>query len=75
MATRISGPHATGDLDAAHRTQVWLAASNDPVAAVKGGYFFHQRPRKPSGVVHDAGRQNGLLAEYRRLSGVELPTE
>ena len=73
MAVGMGGPHATGDLDAAHRTQVWLATSDDPAAVVTGGYFFHQRPRKPSGAVHDAGRQDRLLAECRRLSGVEMP--
>ena len=75
VATKMSGPRATGDLDLAHRTQVWLAASDDPVAAVTGGYFFHQRPRKPSGTVHDPDRQGRLLAECKRLSGVELPAE
>ena len=74
MATKMSGPHATGDLDAAHRTQVWLATSDDPAAVVTGGYFFHQRPRKPSGAVHDVDRQDRLLKECRRLSGVEMPT-
>ena len=74
VATKMSGPRATGDLDQGHRTQVWLAASDDPAAAVTGQYFYHQRPRKPSGVVHDESRQDRLLAECRRLSGVELPT-
>ena len=63
VATKMSGPHATGDLDAAHRTQVWLASSDDPAAAVTGGYFFHRCPRKPSGAVHDPDRQDRLLAE------------
>ena len=74
VATKMGGPHATGDLDAAHRTQAWLATSGDPAAAAAAGsYFFHQRPRKPSGAVHDAGRQNRLLEECRRLCGVEMP--
>lgn len=73
VATKMSGPQATGDLDAAHRTQVWLATSDDPAAAVTGGYFYHQHPRKPSGAVHDPGRQDRLLAECERLSGVALP--
>lgn len=72
VATKMSGPNATGDLDQAHRTQVWLATSDDPAAAVTGGYFFHQRPRKPSGAVHDTDRQDRLMAECRRMSGVEL---
>ena len=74
VATKMGGPHATGDLGQAHRTQVWLAASDDPAAAVTGGYLYHQRPRKPSGAVHDTDRQDRLLAECERLSGVKLPT-
>ena len=36
VPTKLGGPRATGDLDAAHRTQAWLAASDDPAAAVSG---------------------------------------
>ncbi len=72
VATKMS-PRATGDLDAAHRTQVWLATSDEPAATGTGGYFFHGQPRKPSGVVHDPARQDKLLAACERLSGVALP--
>ena len=73
VATKMGGAHATGDLDAAHRTQAWLAASDDPAADVTGGYFFHMRPRKPSGALHDTVRQDMLLAACAHLSGVTLP--
>ena len=72
VATRMGGAHATGDLDAAHRTQAWLATGDDPAADVTGGYFFHMRPRRPSGAVHDPVRQDMLLAACARLSGVAL---
>ena len=72
-ATKMGGAHATGDLDAAHRTQVWLATSDDAAADVSGGYFFHLRPRKPSGAVNDTARQDRLLVACALLSGVELP--
>ncbi len=72
VATKMS-PRATGDLDAAHRTQVWLATSDEPAATGTGGYFFHGRPREPSGAVHDPARQDKLLAACERLSGVALP--
>ena len=72
VATKMS-PRATGDLDAGHRTQVWLATDNDPAATGTGGYFFHQRPRPPSGATHDPDRQDRLLAECARLSGLTLP--
>jgi hypothetical protein len=73
MPTRMGGPRATGDLDAGSRTQAWLAAGDDPEAAVTGGYFHHLRPKKPSGAARDAGQQERLLAACRRLSGVDLP--
>lgn len=72
VATKMGGARATGDLDAAHRTQVWLAAGDDPAADVTGDYFFHMRPRKPSGAVIDAVRQDRLLTACSRISGVSL---
>ncbi len=73
VATKMSGPRATGDLDAGHRTQVWLAVSDDAGAMVSGEYFYHMRLRKPNGITQLAERQEKLLAECLRLSGVELP--
>lgn len=75
VATKMGGAHATGDLDAAHRTQVWLATSHDPAATVTGGYFFHMRPRKPSGALDDVDRQDRLLAACQRLTGIEIPAD
>ncbi len=73
VATKMGGAHATGDLDAAPRTQVWLAASDDPAAAVTGEYFFHQAPRKPNRAVYDPLVQDRLMAECERLCGVAVP--
>ncbi len=73
VATKMSGPRATGDLDAAHRTQAWLAASDDPAALATGQYFYHKQLRKPSGATHAPERQDRLLAECKRFSGVDLP--
>lgn len=72
MPTKMGGPRATGDLDAGSRTQAWLAAGDDPAAAVTGEYFHHMRPKKPSGASRDAERQERLIAECERFSGVEL---
>ena len=36
VATRMGGPGASDDPDAGHRTQVWLAVSEDPAAMVSG---------------------------------------
>ena len=73
VATKMGGAHATGDMNAAYRTQAWLAAGDDPAAEITGGYFFHMNLRKPNGAVHDRARQDMLLAACARMSGVELP--
>ena len=43
VATKMGGAGATDDLDAGHRTQVWLAVSDDPAAMVTGEYFYHMQ--------------------------------
>lgn len=73
VATRMGGPGAPDDLDQGHRTQVWLAVSDDEAARVTGGYFFHQRPRTPNPVTHDVRIQDALLVACQRLSGIPLP--
>jgi predicted ATPase len=59
-------------MDQAHRTQVWLAVSNDPKALVSGRYFYHLRQRTTDLAVHDTARQDRLLDICRRLSGIPL---
>ena len=73
VATKMGGPRASGDLNQGHRTQVWLAASDEPEAAVTGEYFFHLEQRKPAGPTRDPALQDKLLAACVRLSGVSLP--
>src|SRR5580693_515092 len=73
VPTKMGGAGAPDDLDQGHRTQVWLAASNDPAATVTGGYFYHMRPRAPNAAARDVDRQEELLAACKRFSGVELP--
>jgi NAD(P)-dependent dehydrogenase (short-subunit alcohol dehydrogenase family) len=73
VATKMGGAEATGDLDAGHRTQVWLAVSDDPAAMVTGEYFYHMRLRRPNPATRDAKRQEELLDACKRFSGVELP--
>jgi NAD(P)-dependent dehydrogenase (short-subunit alcohol dehydrogenase family) len=73
VPTKMGGPGAPDDLDAAHRTQVWLAVSNDSRAAVSGKYFYHMQLRAPKPQTLDAKRQEILLERCRHLSGVELP--
>jgi NAD(P)-dependent dehydrogenase (short-subunit alcohol dehydrogenase family) len=72
VPTKMGGPGAPDDMDQAHRTQAWLAVSNDPQARVSGRYFYHLRERTADPATHDAARQDQLLDICHRLSGVAL---
>lgn len=72
VATKMGGPAAPDDLDKAHRTQVWLAASEDAAAMVTGEYFYHQRLRSPHPGTRDLERQEELLRFCEERSGVRL---
>jgi NAD(P)-dependent dehydrogenase (short-subunit alcohol dehydrogenase family) len=74
VPTKMGGPSASDDLDAAHRTQVWLAVSDDKAAKVTGKYFYHMRLRTPNPAAHDTQIQDSLIDACARLSGVNLPT-
>ena len=65
VATRMGGPGAPDDIDQAHLTQAWLAASDDPVARTTGGYFYHLKPRQPN-------PQDSLLTICEEISGVDM---
>jgi NAD(P)-dependent dehydrogenase (short-subunit alcohol dehydrogenase family) len=73
VPTKMGGPGAPDDLSLAAVTQVWLAVSDDPKAAVTGNYFYHQQVRD----VHPAARsievQDGLLDGCAEITGVVLP--
>ena len=73
VPTRMGGAGAPDDLDQAHRTQVWLAVSDDAAARVSGEYFYHMRRRAPNPQARDQAVQEALLDACRRLSGVALP--
>ena len=73
VATKMGGAGAPDDLDRAHRTQVWLAVSDDPAATVTGEYFYHQKLRSPNPATRDIDRQEELLRFCEKCSGVKLP--
>jgi len=73
VPTKMGGARAPDDLDQGHRTQVWLATSDDPAATVTGEYFYHQKLRAPNPAARDPQRQEKLLEACHRFSGVELP--
>jgi NAD(P)-dependent dehydrogenase (short-subunit alcohol dehydrogenase family) len=74
VPTKMGGPSAPDDLDEGHRTQVWLATSDDPAAMVSGEYFYHRKRRAPLAAARDALRQDKLLTQCKGLSGVEFPS-
>jgi NAD(P)-dependent dehydrogenase (short-subunit alcohol dehydrogenase family) len=72
VATKMGGPQAPDNLDEGHRTQVWLAVSEDAAAKVTGEYFYHMKQRAPLSTTRDTDRQEKLLEACRKFSGVEL---
>jgi NAD(P)-dependent dehydrogenase (short-subunit alcohol dehydrogenase family) len=73
VQTKMGGTTATDDLDQAHRTQVWLAASDDPEALVTGEYFYHLRRKGTLPAAREVAKQDQLLAICERLSGIAFP--
>jgi NAD(P)-dependent dehydrogenase (short-subunit alcohol dehydrogenase family) len=74
VPTKMGGSGATDDLDQAHRTQVWLAVTDDPAASVSGEYFYHMNRKDPLPATRDGSLQDHLLDFCSRVSGVELPS-
>jgi NAD(P)-dependent dehydrogenase (short-subunit alcohol dehydrogenase family) len=74
VPTKMGGPGALDNLDAAHRTQVWLSVSEDKAAIVTGKYFFHKQLRAVNPAAQDMAVQDALIDACGRLSGVRLPS-
>lgn len=72
VPTRMGGLGAPDDMDQAHRTQAWLAASDDSMARVSSCYFYHLKRTVPNPQAHDPALQDRLLALCAELSGVRL---
>jgi NAD(P)-dependent dehydrogenase (short-subunit alcohol dehydrogenase family) len=72
VATKMGGPGATDNLDEGHRTQVWLAVSEDAPAKVTSEYFYHLKRRAPHPSTRDMQRQEELLQACGKFSGVTL---
>jgi NAD(P)-dependent dehydrogenase (short-subunit alcohol dehydrogenase family) len=73
VPTKMGGAGAPDDIDKAHRTQVWLATSDEPGAIVSGRYFFHQKLRAPDPNTKDVERQSLLLDLCHKVSETALP--
>jgi NAD(P)-dependent dehydrogenase (short-subunit alcohol dehydrogenase family) len=72
VSTKMGGADAPDDIDKAHRTQVWLATSDEPAATISARYFFHQKLRDPDPATKDVERQDLLLHLCRKVSGIAL---
>jgi NAD(P)-dependent dehydrogenase (short-subunit alcohol dehydrogenase family) len=72
VPTRMGGPGAPDDLELGHRTQAWLAVTDDP-AATSPGYWHHQGRRPPAPAATDVRFQDALLARLHDLTGTPLP--
>ena len=73
VPTKMGGPGAPDDLAAAPVTQAWLAASDDPAAAVSGRYFYHQKQQEPAAETRRVDLQKALLDRCAELGGAPLP--
>lgn len=72
VPTKMGGPNAPDDLQEGHRTQVWLAVSNDTAARVSGGYWHHRKQRPPAPAALDPDFQDRLIAKLAQLTGVSI---
>jgi len=72
VPTRMGGPSAPDDLELGHRTQEWLAVSENGHALTTGGYWYHQQRRPPHRAVHDELFQDQLLGALAEETGVPL---
>lgn len=72
VPTRMGGPGAPDDMEAARVTQAWLAVGDDPVARSSGAYLYHQRPAEVHPAAGDPALQERLLQLCSDASGVPL---
>jgi NAD(P)-dependent dehydrogenase (short-subunit alcohol dehydrogenase family) len=72
VPTKMGGAGAPDDLDQAHLTQAWLAASDEREAKVSGGYFYHLRSRAANPQAKNVALQERLVEICGELSGVVL---
>jgi NAD(P)-dependent dehydrogenase (short-subunit alcohol dehydrogenase family) len=72
VPTRMGGAGAPDDLRLGHRTQVWLATSDDPEARSSGGYWYHRSREEPASSVHDHRFQDELLEQLAGFTATPL---
>jgi NAD(P)-dependent dehydrogenase (short-subunit alcohol dehydrogenase family) len=72
VPTRMGGRGAPDDLTLGHRTQEWLAVSDDPDALTTGGYWYHQARFEPHPACRDTRFQDELLEALARHAGTRM---
>ncbi|BCL25251.1 SDR family NAD(P)-dependent oxidoreductase [Streptomyces aurantiacus] len=72
VPTKMGGPGAPDDLELGHRTQQWLASSDDPQALTTGGYWYHRQRQQPHPAAHDEAFQDRLLHTLAKETGTAL---
>lgn len=70
VPTRMGGAGAPDDLELGHRTQEWLATSEDPDATTTGGYWHHRQRQQPHRSVADTAFQDLLLGTLADETGI-----
>jgi hypothetical protein len=70
VPTKMGGTEASDDIDQAHLTQAWLAASDD--ARVTGQYFYHMERRAPNPQAEDKSLQDRLIGLCEKASQLTL---
>jgi hypothetical protein len=71
VPTKMGGPGASDDLEHGHRTQEWLASSDEPQALTIGGYWYHRRRVQPH-AIHDEPFEDRLLRTLAEEMGTTL---
>ena len=72
VPTKMGGAGAPDDLRLGHRTQEWLATSDDPEARTSGGYWYHQSRAEPAPSVNDPRFQDQLVEQLARFTATPL---
>jgi hypothetical protein len=68
----MGGASAPDDLDLGHRTQEWLAVSDEPEATTSGGYWHHQQRQQPHPAATDTTFQERLLQTLAAETGTAI---
>ena len=72
VPTKMGGPGATDDLEEGHRTQTWLAVSEDLEAKTTGGYWHHRKRKAPAAEALDPDFRESLIEKLKKLTGVRV---